>query len=175
MRGSGVSDSTIRNAIVPLRAASEAAELLSVLLDEDRALWATAFYAGLRRGELRGLRWMDVDLGEGEIHVHRSWDDYAGEVAPKSDKGTRKVPIAALLRDHLVAQRIRTAGADHEFVFPGRTNDAPFTPTNIRKRALHAWRDENARPSPRQASPGTATPRRRPGPSPRSQEGGSCP
>jgi integrase len=40
------------------RAASptEAAALLAALDDADRALWATAFYAGLRRGELRGLR-----------------------------------------------------------------------------------------------------------------------
>jgi integrase len=35
---------------------SEAAALLAALPQEDRALWATAFYAGLRRGELRGLR-----------------------------------------------------------------------------------------------------------------------
>ena len=29
-----------------------------------RALWATALYAGLRHGELRALRWEDVDLAE---------------------------------------------------------------------------------------------------------------
>ncbi len=36
---------------------AEAAELVATLPDEDRALWATAFYAGLRRGELRALKW----------------------------------------------------------------------------------------------------------------------
>ena len=35
----------------------------------DRAMWATAFYAGLRLGELRALRWDDVDLAAGIIHV----------------------------------------------------------------------------------------------------------
>lgn len=36
---------------------AEAVALLNALPMEDRALWATAFYAGLRRGELRALDW----------------------------------------------------------------------------------------------------------------------
>ena len=76
---------------------SEAAELLAALPDNLRPIYATAFYAGLRRGELRGLRWDDVNLAKGVIHVRRSWDDYAGEITPKSAKGTRTVPLTALL------------------------------------------------------------------------------
>jgi integrase len=30
--------------------------------ERDRALWATALYAGLRRGELMALRGEDIDL-----------------------------------------------------------------------------------------------------------------
>jgi integrase len=43
------------------RAASpaEAEALLEALAEEDQPLWATAFYAGLRRGELRALRDQD--------------------------------------------------------------------------------------------------------------------
>ena len=46
------------------RAASpaEAAKLIDALPEDDQALLATAFYAGLRRGELRALRDDDVDL-----------------------------------------------------------------------------------------------------------------
>ena len=35
-------------------------------------MWATALYAGLRRGELAALRWADVDLERGLIRVERS-------------------------------------------------------------------------------------------------------
>ena len=40
----------------------DAATLISAVHENDRALWATAFYAGLRRGELTALRWEDIDL-----------------------------------------------------------------------------------------------------------------
>jgi integrase len=49
----------------------EAGELLLAVPDGDRAVWATAMYAGLRRGELRALRWADVDLASGVIRVER--------------------------------------------------------------------------------------------------------
>jgi integrase len=87
----------------------EASELLAVLPEDLRAIYATAFYGGLRRGELRGLRWNDVDLAKGIIQVRRGWDDYAGEVLPKSAKGERHVPIAAILRDYLTEHKARTS------------------------------------------------------------------
>ncbi len=46
-----------------IASAEEAKTLLAALEPEDRPLWATAFYAGLRRGELQALRCCDVDLG----------------------------------------------------------------------------------------------------------------
>ncbi|MEO8966459.1 MAG: hypothetical protein ABI355_02615 [Solirubrobacteraceae bacterium] len=44
---------------------AEAAAPIAALPAADRALWATAFYARLRRGELRGRRWSDVDFDAG--------------------------------------------------------------------------------------------------------------
>jgi len=80
-------------------APDEIRKLIEALPEQDRPLWAVAAYAGLRRGELRALRWEDVDLTAGVIRVHRSWDDKAGEVAPKSRKGERIVPIQTVLRE----------------------------------------------------------------------------
>lgn len=132
--------------------ASEASELLAALPEADRALWATAFYAGLRRGELLALRWSDVDLSAGVIHVRRSWDEVAGEIMPKSEKGTRTVPIVLLLHDHLTELKVTTARGSDDFVF-GMTAGRPFTPSYIRKRAAHAWETANERRAEKKLPP----------------------
>src|SRR5882762_1466679 len=70
---------------------SEAAALIAAVPRRDRAVWATAFYAGLRRGELRALRWSDINEAVTEIAVARGWDDVEGEIDPKTRKGIRRV------------------------------------------------------------------------------------
>jgi integrase len=97
-----------------------------------------AFYAGLRRGEIRALRWSDIDLAANVIAVERLWDDVEGAIDPKSEKGRRRVPIATPLRLLLLEHKARTGRRDAEFVF-GSTATRPFTSTNVRKRALKAW------------------------------------
>ena len=84
-------------------APAEAAALIASVPERDRAVWATAFYAGLRRGELQALRWTDIDLKKGPIKVERGWDEKAQQfVPPKSSAGRRTVPVPQLLRSHLV-------------------------------------------------------------------------
>jgi integrase len=117
---------------------TEAAALIAALRLEDRALWGCAFYAGLRRGELRALVWGDVDLADGLIRVGRSMDGYGAAGEPKSRAGRRSVPIVAALRDLLVEHKLVTR-RDSGLVF-GSSGTQPFTPTAVRKRALTAWR-----------------------------------
>jgi integrase len=62
-------------------------------------------YAGLRRGELRALRWSDLDLG-GTIRVERALDAKGETIEPKSAAGRRTVPIAAVLRDLLIEWKL---------------------------------------------------------------------
>ena len=121
------------------RAASvgEAAALIAALPLDLRALYATAAYCGLRRGELRALRWNDVDLATNIIRVRRGWDDVAGEIETKSRKA-RTTPIPALLHDHLAELKARTGRSGDQLVF-GRTATEPFTPGTVRKAALGAW------------------------------------
>lgn len=123
-----------RDRVVP---ADEAAALIDATPEGDQALWATAFYAGLRRGELMALRWEDVNLETSLIRVERSWDTCAGPTDPKSNAGRRRVPIASALREHL-ARHALSSGRRSGLVF-GRTADVPFQPTTIAARARAAW------------------------------------
>jgi integrase len=125
---------------------AEAASLLEALPESDRAVWATAFYAGLRRGELRALRWHDVDLAAGWIHVRRGWDDEEGEQEDgKSDSAERDVPIEPVLRAELQAHRMRTGRRGRDLVF-GLSGESPFTPSTVRRTALDAWAAAELKP-----------------------------
>ncbi len=81
---------------------SEAAKLVTALTRaDDRSLWAVALYSGLRAGELRALRWTDVDLARGRIRVERNLpvdapaaDADEETVEPKTKAGLREVPLA---------------------------------------------------------------------------------
>ena len=68
---------------------AQAAELLDVLPEFERALWATAFYAGLRRGELRGLHVRDVDFDSATLSVGQSWDIKVGPILPNHARAVR--------------------------------------------------------------------------------------
>jgi integrase len=110
--------------------------LIAALPERERPLWATALYAGLRRGELQALRWEDVDLDGGVIRVQRGWDPMEGEIAPKSVRGTRTVPIAGVLRNHLTDHWMR--GGTGVLVFGN--GGKPFCPDTPTARARAAWK-----------------------------------
>jgi integrase len=166
----GLSPSTIRNTLLPLRAIyrralaldevavnptlglqlpavrgrrerfaspEEASELIGAAPSADRALWATAMYAGLRRGELQALDVGEVDLAAGVIRVQDGWDRKAGRIGTKSGAGRRSVPIAAALRDELLEHKLRL-GRERGLIF-GRTPEIPFTPDVPYRRAKRAW------------------------------------
>jgi integrase len=115
----------------------ECSKLLAALPAGDRALWATAMYGGLRRGELLALQVEDVDLGAGLIHVRHGWDPKEGQIATKNRK-PRKVPIAVVLRDYL-DEHLLSLGWDEGLAF-GATATSPFTGTTTIGRADRAWR-----------------------------------
>ncbi|HEY7951772.1 MAG TPA: tyrosine-type recombinase/integrase [Solirubrobacteraceae bacterium] len=114
----------------------ECAKLLAALPAADRTLWATAMYAGLRRGELLALRIEDVDLAAGLIHVRWGWDAVKGQIPTKNRKH-RKVPIAAALRDYL-EEHLRGLAWRDGLVF-GVTAEKPFTDNVMKEHADKAW------------------------------------
>ncbi|MEU1849212.1 site-specific integrase [Streptomyces sp. NPDC019990] len=82
--------------IEPLTA-KEGRQLLAAA--RDNRLWAASQLAvriGLRRGELLGLRWSDVDLHEGVLTVRQALQRVGGElliVAPKTQRSARRVAL----------------------------------------------------------------------------------
>jgi integrase len=127
-----------------IASAAEATALLAALRPEDRPIWATAFYAGLRRGELQALRCRDLDFKANLIRVERGWDQEEGAIEPKSRSGRRAVPMLALLRSHLETSLHRTGRSDDDLVF-GRTSRGAFVASTVDNRAKRAWSSFNAR------------------------------
>src|SRR5262245_27273798 len=72
-----------------------------------RPLLLTAIFTGLRSSELRGLRWADIDLKRGELHVRQRADRYGSMGRPKSEAGERTVQlpptVVSVLREHRLA------------------------------------------------------------------------
>src|SRR5829696_2222460 len=128
-----------------IAAPAEAAELLEVLERPDQAVWATALYAGLRRGEIRGLRAKDVDFGAGVIRIEQSWDDHAGPVEPKSRAGLRRVPLVRPLRALLGAHLLRGSTQDEQLLFADENGQALHTGPLVR-RAKRAWKEARLSP-----------------------------
>jgi integrase len=86
--------------------------------EQDGAIYLTAAFTGLRRGELVALRWQDIDFEREAIRVRGS---YAAGVltTPKSGKG-RSVPMVPGVSRALakLSKRDESVG-DDDLVFPG--------------------------------------------------------
>ena len=75
----------------------------------------------VRASELRGLRWSDVDLKVGELHVRQRADRYGTIGAPKSKAGSRTVPLAPELVSALKAWKLACPISEAGLVFPSST------------------------------------------------------
>jgi integrase len=135
----------VRNNRTRIEAPAMAETLIAALPTSEQAFWALAFYAGLRRGELRALRVDDVDFDAGLIRVRRGWDDVEGEIAPKTFAGKREVPMMGELRRICAAHKLST-GRDGSDLFLGRTPVDPFYPSTVRSRARKAWETAGLEP-----------------------------
>ena len=113
----------------------ELARLVEATPPEWRLLIRFIAYTGLRIGEVVALRWSDVDLAGGRIHVSRRLyrDTYD---APKSAYGRRDVPISDTLASDLLAHRASAVHAgDGDLVWPTR-NGTPHKRENLSRRVL---------------------------------------
>ena len=92
----------------------------SAASEQDAAIYLTAAFTGLRRGELIALRWRDVDFERSSIRVAGSYANGA-LTSPKSGRG-RVVPMVPEVAEPLakLGQREQLIDED-DLVFPGET------------------------------------------------------
>jgi integrase len=107
-----------------------------------RVLYATYAMAGLRLGELRALRWRDVDWVAARVRVRRNY--VRGEYGrPKSKRSSRSVPLADRLAGEL--ERHFQASAyqgDDDLVFGNPQTGKPLSASIVEDR--FRWRLDKA-------------------------------
>ena len=120
---------------VDIPSPDEIRTLIPHLSGRWRPLFLTAIFTGLRASELRGLRWVDVDLIRGELHVRQRADRFGAIGRPKSEAGERVVPLAPLLINTLREWRLACPKGDGDLVFPNGVGNVEGLP-NIVNRGL---------------------------------------
>jgi integrase len=80
-----------------------------------RPILLTAIFTGLRASELRGLRWVDVDLDKRELHVRQRVDKRNMVGPPKSSSGERTVPLPPIVANTLKEHRLPTGAGNAEY------------------------------------------------------------
>lgn len=126
----------------------EARDFLQAIIgDRLEALYLLAVTTGLRRGELLGLKWTDLDLHRSHFRVERSLDTQSGpaqENDPKRASSRRSAmllpPVIVALEAHRSNQAAERAKADHAwrehgYIFPTRVG-TPERGDNVLKRSL---------------------------------------
>jgi integrase len=107
--------------------------------DRLEAFYVVAIHTGMRRGELLGLKWGDVDLEAGTVSVKRSVDVDGRLKEPKNQASRRTLPLTPQAVDALKAHRVRqneerlkagTKWQDNDLLFPN-TVGRPENPSNV--------------------------------------------
>ncbi|MDO8674421.1 MAG: tyrosine-type recombinase/integrase [Dehalococcoidia bacterium] len=114
----GVSIPRARKKEMKVWAPAEAQRFLASVTDPKlMALYRVALGCGLRQGEIRGLRWDDLDLQAGTLQVKRTlvWCKGLGITAgePKTAKGRRLVVMPAATTEALRSWRLEQLRRRH--------------------------------------------------------------
>lgn len=128
--------------IQPLTVEQAQSLLDSVQGHRLESLYRVALSLGLRRGEILGLRWCDVDLNTRMLRIEVALQRVQGRLelsAPKTESSVRSLPLPEVLVRSLHAHRQRQAQEslrlgdawhDHGLVFPSEVG-TPMEPRNL--------------------------------------------
>jgi integrase len=95
-------------------------------------LFLMAVMTGARQGELLGLKWDDLDLGEKQVHIQRTFNN--GRFFPTKTKGSRrKIDLSPALLIQLRKWKLACPKAELDLVFPSGTGQ-PINHRNMVQR-----------------------------------------
>ena len=118
---------------------------IAVQDDRNVALYHMAVKTGMRKGELLGLKWTDLDWKRGTIRVQRQVQRVTGQgmvfMSPKTKAGRRTIALGEetlrILREHRTKQQFESDLAgnqwqDYDLIFPSSIG-TPQSPSNLLK------------------------------------------
>ena len=124
VRGSGVRQGSKREQIPMILEVEEMQALLAELSIRERTLVFLAMATGLRRGELTGLKWKDMDFANLLLHVERSVvNNVVGRC--KTEASKKPVPVDEFLaQDLLEWYRHAPCAEPEDWIFASTSNRA---------------------------------------------------
>jgi integrase len=143
-------------AVVPWSSAEALAFLSAAADDPLFPAFVLLLLYGMRRGEVLGLRWQDIDLGNQMIYVRQQIQRVQGQlhIGPvKTRAGSRDLPLLGLARPALSARQARQnadrtnlgpAWTDTGLVFTTRTG-RPVEPRNLVRSFIRICEDNGIR------------------------------
>lgn len=136
--------------------AAEAAQFLEAAKDHRLyALWSVALAVGLRRGEALGLRWSDVDLANGVLHIEQALYRVGGELAAhelKTEGSSSTIPLPSklvqILRQHRHEQLSDVAinEANRQGLVFTSSRGTPLEPRNVNRAFAELVKKAGVRP-----------------------------
>jgi integrase len=121
IRDARVLGKTLAHGVTKSYTLEEMENVISALVDnvEAQLVMAFSFFAGMRKGEIQGLQWGDVD--DNFIHVRRAFSrGVVGE--PKSKKAVRAIPLIQPVSGLVMLWRAKNP--DGVWVFPNSEGNA---------------------------------------------------
>jgi integrase len=125
---------------------------------QDAAIYLTAAFTGLRRGELIALRWRDIDFLASLVRVRASYAE--GQLTTPKNGKVRAVPLAPQVASALarLGERERSTGED-DLVFLRRGRRLPgrlrASAPPLRRRSIVRRRGNRRAPHRRASPPST--------------------
>jgi integrase len=96
--------------------------------------YVTAILTDMRRGELVGLQWSDIDFNHNQIHIRRAFCNTSKAfVTPKTKNSKRRIDLSPTLVHGLKKHKLASGANNLDLVF-SNSDGKPLCPDNMVKR-----------------------------------------